>query len=369
VNPPAPATGPVAVVLGTRPEIIKLGHLIRLLGDAATVIHTGQHFDLELSEVFFEAFGIPVPTTTLGVGGSSRGAQIGGAVTALDAAFAAHRPSVVVVQGDTNSAAAGALAANAAEVPLVHVESGLRSHDRRMPEEHNRIIADHLADLCCAPTEVNHQNLLGEDIPESRIRLTGNTIVEAVTGLIPPKGDRARTLAKRGLESGRFVLTTFHRPENVDDPDTLLRILEQLAAVPLPVVLPLHPRTRQNIAASEALTRAAAALITCEPLGYAEFLGLAAESALLISDSGGVQEEASIIKRPVIVVRRSTERPEVLGTFATLVEPGADFAALAASWLQDLPERHATLAALPSPYGDGTASAQIAAAVREIADA
>ena len=360
---------PVVVVLGTRPEIIKLGHLIRVLGDTAQVVHTGQHFDASLSQVFFEAFGIAEPTTTLGVGGRTRGTQIGQATDALSVLFQHHRPDAVVVQGDTNSTVAGAIAANAAEVPLVHVEAGLRSRDRRMPEEHNRVMADHLADLCCAPTTTNEKNLLAESIPAERITITGNTIVEAVTTLLPPPAERASQVARHQLEAGRFILSTFHRPENVDDGPTLLSILQQLAAMPLPVLLPVHPRTKARIDGDPHLQRAAGGVRMIEPIGYPEFLALAAECALLVSDSGGVQEEASIIKRPVIVVRRSTERPEVIGTFASRVEPGAGFLDLARSWLDDLPGLHASLAEIPSPYGDGTASQTIADELRDLIDA
>ena len=182
----------VAVVLGTRPEIIKLGHLIRLLGPAARVIHTGQHYDATLTDIFFEAFGIDTTGELVGVGGKARGDQIGLALSSLENAFLDDRPDAVVVQGDTNSTVAAALAANAREIPLIHVEAGLRSFDRRMPEEHNRVITDHLADLCLAPTPTASENLTAEGIPEDRIIVTGNTIVEAVNTLLPSAGDPQR---------------------------------------------------------------------------------------------------------------------------------------------------------------------------------
>ena len=357
------SVSPVAIVFGTRPEIIKLGHIIRLLGESAWIIHTGQHFDIGLSRVFFDAFHIPEPATTLGVGGSTRGVQIGDALSALNRVFSEKRPSAVIVQGDTNSAAAGALAANASEIPLLHVESGLRSFDRRMPEEHNRVIADHLADLCCAPTETSRSNLRNEGIPDDRIIVTGNTIVEAVESLLPPRDRRESLMAEFGVRRGEFVLSTFHRPENVDDPATLRTIIDELARIPIPVVFPVHPRTATRIRADVELTRLAERLIMVEPIGYESFLGLAAEAAMMITDSGGVQEEASILKRPVLVVRRSTERPEVLGTFAERVEPGPAITDIAAKWFAELDDLHSRLAVLPSPYGDGTASAKTVAAI------
>jgi UDP-N-acetylglucosamine 2-epimerase (non-hydrolysing) len=273
-----------------------------------------------------------------------------------------------VVQGDTNTVLAAAVAANAREVPVVHVEAGLRSRDRRMPEEHNRVVTDHLADLLLAPTETSRSNLLNEGIPDERIVVTGNTVVEAVTELMPKIDDREALAASFGVEPGRFVLSTFHRPENVDDPETLATILAQLAALPYPVLLPLHPRAVARVAEA-GLGDLLGAITVTEPIGYREFLGLGAESAFLVSDSGGVQEEVSVYKRPVLVVRRSTERPEVLGTFAERVEPGPDITRVAAEWSADLEAVHARLAEMPSPYGDGSASQRSVDAIKELINA
>lgn len=347
--------GSVAVVLGTRPEIVKLAHLIAGLGNRARVIHTGQHYDYELSAVFFEAFGIPEPAVFLGVGGRTRAGQIAAALGALDELFASEPPRVVVVQGDTNTTLAGALAANAHEIPIVHVEAGLRSRDRRMPEEHNRVVADHLADLCLAPTDTARRHLLAEQIPDERIEVTGNTVVDVAARLVPDAGERAALLDQLGVCPADFALATFHRPENVDDVERLGALLDELSRLPLPVVFPVHPRTRQRICAF-GLEDRAEGLLMVPPFGYRAFLGLAAECAFLLSDSGGVQEEASVVKRPAIVVRRSTERPEVVGTFAVLVPSVADLARVVDEVLTDLPARHRRLSGLPSPYGDGRAS-------------
>ena len=347
-----------AIVLGTRPEIIKLAHIIRLLGPAVTVIHTAQHYDRGLSSVFIDAFALDEPDVHLAVGGKTRGEQIGSAVSALDEYLREHRPKALVVQGDTNSTLAGGLAANALEIPLCHVEAGLRSYDRRMPEEHNRVLVDHIGDLLFAPTQIAEKNLLEEGISDFRIRVTGNTVVEAVHELLPESDERQALLARYGLESGGYVLSTFHRPENVDDPHRFSLVLDELASIGLPVLLPLHPRSVAR-ATEHGLTNLLDRIQVVEPIGYQDFLGLGAESAFLISDSGGVQEEVSIYKRSVIVVRRSTERPEVLGTFAELVEPGRDISAIAERWMADVPGLHESLSRLPSPYGDGTASSQI----------
>jgi len=352
----------IAVVLGTRPEIVKLAHIIRLLGDAAWVIHTGQHYDPNLSASFFTELSLPEPDLFLEVGGRSRGHQIGEATLMLDAHFESQKPKAVVVQGDTNATVAGALAANGREVLLAHVEAGLRSHDRAMPEEHNRIVTDHLADLCLAPTSVNVENLAAEGISGSRVVENGNTVVEAVGGLLPEPADRAGLLENLGVIREQFVLSTFHRPENVDNPAKFKMILSELAALPLPVLLPLHPRSvrrAQEFGFEELLDR----LTVIAPIGYCDFLGLSAEAALLISDSGGVQEEASVIKRPVIVVRNSTERPEVLGTFAELVDAGTDIGRAAAERLVDPAAIHRSLSEIVSPYGDGTASRRAVEAI------
>ncbi len=368
-GPPAPvraARAPLAIVLGTRPEIVKLADLTRRLGTRAVVVNTGQHWDDGMSGAFLRDLGVPGPLHDLEIGGLTRGEQIGEATAALSRLLAQLAPAAVVVQGDTNSALAGALAANAVGVPVVHLEAGLRSFDRRMPEEHNRVLVDHLADLCLAPTEVSAANLRDEGIADERIAVIGNTVVEAVRRLLPPPAARAVLLAEHGLEAGRFVLATIHRPENTDG-EALAAILRALASVPAPVVLPLHPRTAGRIAAG-GLTPLLRSLRVVEPLPYPTFLALLAECGVAVSDSGGVQEEVSVMGRPVVVVRRSTERPEVHGTWAQLVDPGpAVTAAVAALW-DDLPGLHARLAATPSPYGDGTASARAEAAILGLID-
>ena len=358
----AAAVGRVAFVLGTRPEIVKLAALIRLFDQDAAVVHTGQHYDERMSGAFFTDCGLADPQVTLRIGGLPRAAQIGRAVHELGELFAEHRPAAVVVQGDTNSALAGALAANALEIPLVHVEAGLRSRDRAMPEEHNRVLIDHVADLLCAPTPENAANLRAEGIDERRIAVTGNTVVEALRAALPAPAARAKLLADIGVEPGRFVLATAHRPENTDDPRALRAIVTELAALGAPgrpVVFPLHPRTRAALLAANDGAMPPTGIIACEPLGYRDFLALAAECALLISDSGGIQEEATVLGRPLIVVRRSTERPEALRDFATLVRPGPEIGALATRLLAEQPALTARLTELPSPFGDGKASARI----------
>ena len=358
-------SGPVTVVLGTRPEIIKLARIVEMLGDDVHVVHTGQHFDANLSETFFTEFGMRPPDTSIGVGGQTRGEQIGNGTAALDELFSSLHPSVVVVQGDTNAVLAGALAANANDVPLAHVEAGLRSFDRRMPEEHNRVVADHLSDLCLAPTPLNVANLADEGIAGNRVLLTGNPVVEAVERLMPDSDERRAILDSFDVRPDEFVLATFHRPENVDDPGTLEIILRALGGLELPVLLPLHPRTQQRII-DFSLEVPARGIRIVDPIGYRTFIGLGAQARLVVSDSGGVQEEVSVYKRPAVIVRRSTERQEVEGTFVDRHIPDAGLAASLAEAVATAVQRTGELAAVPSPYGDATAPAQIVAAIRRL---
>ncbi|MEV7550385.1 UDP-N-acetylglucosamine 2-epimerase (non-hydrolyzing) [Amycolatopsis sp. NPDC089917] len=353
---------PVVLICGTRPELIKLAPLMRHFGKGCAVVYTGQHHDHSLYSRIRSALVPSMRFHELGIDGVGRGAQLGQAVSAVDEALASYSRPVVLVQGDTTSALAGALAANARELPLIHVEAGLRSHDRAMPEEHNRVLIDHLADLCCAPTELNLKNLLAENIPHERITVTGNTVVEALRTALPSMEERAALLSARGLRRDGYVLATLHRPENVDDPDQLARILRELGRMPLPVVLPLHPRTSMRVR-DFGLTRLLVPLLVFEPQSYPDFLSLAAEAALIVSDSGGIQEEASVLKRPVIVVRRSTERPEIDGAFGVLVPPGPRIGAEAARWLCDVTGHRERLRLIPSPYGDGTACRRIVDAI------
>ncbi len=353
----------VAVVLGTRPEIIKLAPVIRQLRDVALVVHTGQHYDESMSGVFLAEHGLDSPDVHLDAGGLGRAEQLSVMLLGLDRALAGRELSAVVVQGDTNSTLAGALTANALSVPLVHVEAGLRSYDRAMPEEHNRVMVDHLADALCAATTDNVANLRREGIPDHRIHLTGNTVVEAVIDQLGEPRETLEIVETLGLQPNSYVLATIHRPENTDDPAVLRTILTELAQLPCRVVLPLHPRT-QAAARRAGAERELGALGVIAPVGSRQFLALAAHAAVLVSDSGGVQEECTVLKRPLVVVRRSTERPEALADFAVLVRPGPDIgAAVRARW-GDLDGWLDRLAGLPSPFGDAGSAKRVVEVIR-----
>ncbi|EPH39979.1 putative UDP-N-acetylglucosamine 2-epimerase [Streptomyces aurantiacus JA 4570] len=359
----------MAVVLGTRPELVKLAPVIRLLGPAAHLVHTGQHYDTDLSGRFLTELGLPEPTLLEGVGGKPRAVQISTALAQLDALFADEPPLAVVVQGDTNASLAGALAANARGIPLVHVEAGLRSHDRAMPEEHNRVVIDQLADVLCAATEDNRDLLRAEGVPAGRVAVTGNTVVEAVREHLPAAAERAALLAEHGVTADRYLLATVHRPENTDDPAALRAILTELAglAAELPVLFAVHPRTKARLEAA-GLGHLLAALTPLAPLGYGEFLALARHAAVIVSDSGGVQEETTVLGRPLVVVRRSTERPEAVDSgFAELVAPGRAVGRAVRRRLAEGDAGLRRLAETPSPFGDGLASQRIVALLGAVA--
>lgn len=345
----------VAVVLGTRPEIIKLAPLIKSLGPAAHVIHTGQHYDRLLSEVFLRGLDMGEPDCNLGVGGQTRGLQIGQAVSSLSEYFESRGFRAVVVQGDTNATLGGALAANATGVPVFHVEAGLRSFDRGMPEEHNRVLTDHLADCCFAPTELNRQNLLDEKIPDERIRVTGNTVVEALTSVWPEEDEVESVLGEAGLVRGEYALATFHRPENVDDPEALKRVFDALWGCALPVYMPLHPRGRRRLEGmGRDLNEPECRVV--EAVDYRKFLCLVSGSGLIVSDSGGLQEEVTMLKKRMVVVRRSTERPESLEDFCVRIGPEGDLEGALAGEYADIETWAKYLQGVPSPFGDDKAA-------------
>jgi len=362
------AIGDISVVLGTRPEIIKLASVIRGLGKRATVVYTGQHYDEELSDSFFQAFNLPHPDLRLtGISAAHRSTQISQATYQLAEFFRRTRPRLVIVQGDTNATSSGAQAANYCGVPVLHVEAGLRSNDRTMPEEINRRVVSVLADMHCAPTPWNAANLVSEGIPLHRIRVTGNTIVEATKESMPDPSTSRMLLENLGVQLNDFIVATIHRPENTDDPERLCEILDALASAPLPVVFPVHPRT-SGCAQAFGLSDRLARLRCIPPIDHATFLSLASQARLLISDSGGIQEECTIIKRPLIVIRRNTERPESIAAgFAVRVrhkhEISEEIARILAS-----SELAGTLAARPCPYGDGKASRRITEIALAMAD-
>jgi UDP-N-acetylglucosamine 2-epimerase len=302
----------LAVVLGTRPELTKLSPLIARLPRRLTfsLIHTGQHYSYEMDRIFFEELALPEPDHQLGVGSGSHGAQTGAMLAAIERILLADRPRAVVVQGDTNTALAGALAAAKQHVPVVHLEAGARSWNRAMPEEINRVLVDQCADLNLAPTEEAVANLRREGVPESTIRLIGSTSVDACRLHAPRAAARRPGLLGRLGISGDYAFATVHRAENTR-PEVLPGIYGALAELSrdLPIVLALHPRTR----GSGVPLPDEPALHVVDPLGYLDALALVGGARLILTDSGGLQEEAPALGTPAVVMRRDTEWADLVG--------------------------------------------------------
>ena len=313
----------IAIILGTRPEIIKMAPVIRECqrrGLNFSIIHTGQHYSYQMDRIFFEQLELPQPDHNLDVGSGNHGEQTGRILADLEGVLMAERPDMVLVQGDTNTVMAGALAASKLHIKVGHVEAGLRSYDRSMPEEINRVVADHISDYCFAPTEISKANLLKEGIAEDKIHITGNTIVDSVYQNLEIAMRKVNILADLGLEPKGYYLVTSHRQENVDSKERLGEIIRGLKMVKsefgLPVVFPVHPRTRKMV---ESFGFELDGIRAIEPLGFLEFLQLEAGARLALTDSGGVQEEACILGVPCVTLRDNTERPETLDVGANVL--------------------------------------------------
>jgi len=352
------------VVLGTRPEIIKFSPLLREF-DARdhgyVVVHTGQHYSDSLDAVFFEQLELSAPEHNLGVGSGSHGRQTGEMMMGLEPLLRAKAPTNLLVQGDTNSALAGSLVAAKRDVVLGHVEAGLRSGDREMPEEINRVVADHVADLLFAPTETSKSMLLREDRGEC-CRVTGNTVVDAVYENEQLAAEKSTVLRDLEVEAGEYALLTAHREENVDHRDTLVGIMRGVAefadGAGIDCVYPVHPRARDRIDALGVTVPDPIRLV--DPLDYLDFLQLEREAGVIFTDSGGVQEEACILQVPCVTVRTTTERPESVDVGANVVV-GTDRAAIAeAGW-----ERYRGPTDWSCPFGDGRAAERIVDAIEE----
>ena len=300
-------------VVGTRPNFVKMAPVIAAARDrfgpgANVVVHTGQHYDRAMSDVFFEELGVPEPDHTLGVGSGSHAEQAARVIERLEPVLAEERPDLVLVPGDVNSTLAAALCAARAGIPIGHVESGLRSFDRQMPEEINRIATDHLSELCFLHSEEAIGNLRAEGLPEGRAHLVGNTMIDTLVAL----EDRFRSrgaAAAMGLAPGSYLLVTLHRPALVDGP-LLAEAIERLAEVGrrMPVVFPVHPRTRKRLA-EIGWTDDREGVLLSEPVGYLDFLSLEADAGAVLTDSGGIQEETTYLGVPCFTLRDNTERP------------------------------------------------------------
>ena len=321
-----PAGAPhITFVVGARPNFMKAAPVHRALqaaGVEVTLIHTGQHYDAEMSDVFLDQLGLPRPDVFLGVGSGTHGQQTAKALVGIEEVLIERRPNLVVVPGDVNSTLAGALAAVKLDIPIAHLEAGLRSYDNKMPEEHNRLLTDHLSSVLLVHSESALGNLAREGIDLELAHFVGNTMIDSVFAHV----DAARALKPweaLGVQPGEYGLVTLHRPALVDDPARLTATVEGLKglAATYPIVFPVHPRTRQQLIelGLEAGLPEARVLLR-PPLGYLAFLGLQAEARFMLTDSGGVQEEASALGVRCFTLRDSTERPVTveLGTNTVL---------------------------------------------------
>ncbi|MFC1966124.1 non-hydrolyzing UDP-N-acetylglucosamine 2-epimerase [Chloroflexota bacterium] len=349
----------VAVILGTRPEIIKMAPVIRELeqkGENYFILHTGQHYSYNLDRVFFEQLRLPSAKYNLEVGSGSQAEQTAKILTGTEKVLQQECPDVVLVEGDTNSVLAGALAAVKLHIKVGHVEAGLRSYDRNMPEEINRILTDHCSELLFAPTEQAKSILKGEGIPEEKIFVIGNTIVDTVYQNLEIARSSAKVISTLGLKPREYFLVTLHRQENVDNRTRFTSILEGLYGVAaefkLPVVYPVHPRSRKMMAEFNLDARERLRLV--EPVDFLDFLQLENNARLILTDSGGVQEESCILGVPCVTLRDNTERPET-------VEVGSNILAgvLPDKILEKTKHMLGKENNWVNPFGDGTAGEKI----------
>ena len=326
------------------------------------LVHTGQHYDDELSAIFVRELELPRPEVELHLGGGTNTEQTARMLGALGELLVDEAPDAVLVYGDTNSTLAGALAAAQARIALVHVEAGMRSFDRAMPEETNRVLTDHVSDLLLVASQVAADNLARESVAGT-VELVGDVMVDVARVLAPRARADDGPLERAGVTPGAYVLATAHRAGTVDDPQRLRALVALLLAIDEPVVLPLHPRTRARLREADLLARVEAAVTVLPPLGYLAFSALLTRARAVLTDSGGVQKEAYVAGVPCVTIRDTTEWTEtVLAGWNVLVDPADPGQALAA--LARTPPRER-----PQLYGDGHAAERVVAALTRLADA
>ncbi|MEL4358944.1 MULTISPECIES: non-hydrolyzing UDP-N-acetylglucosamine 2-epimerase [unclassified Luteococcus] len=347
----------VVSIVGARPQFVKLAPVAKALDAAGIdhkIVHTGQHYDVNMSDSFFQELGIPSPDVHLGVGSGSHGAQTGSMLAQMDAAFTELKPDWVLVYGDTNSTIAGTLAAVKMHIPTAHLEAGLRSYNRRMPEEHNRVLTDHAADICLAPTQVAVQHLTDEGLGERAV-LVGDVMVDVCFQVRDAVKDRP--LAIEGINQGdEFILATIHRADNTDDPARLKTILETLAALPVKTILPVHPRLRAK-AAEFGLDIEAGNLVAVDPLAYPDMVNAVVQSVGVVTDSGGLQKEAYLLGAPCTTLRTETEWVETLEDGWNILDP--DLTQVGQVAVRPRPD-----AERGTPYGTGHAAEEVAKALQ-----
>ena len=355
----------IAIIVGTRPEIIKMSPIIRQCEQENIeyfILHTGQHYSYNMDRVFFEQLQLPHPQYNLDVGSGTHGTQTAKILTGIEQCLMKEHPDIVLVEGDTNTVLAGALAASKLHITVGHVEAGLRSYDRTMPEELNRILTDHCSDLLFAPTETAQQILLQEQIPKERVFVTGNTIVDAVYYNKELALSKHHIFEEHHLEPRQYFLLTAHRQENVDNKERFQGILQAMQHLhdqySLPIVYPIHPRAKKMI---EHFSLDAQGITFIDPIDYLSFLHLQHQAKVIITDSGGVQEEACILHVPCVTIRDNTERPETVDVGANILA-GTKADAIVRS-IETMSKKETTW---ENPFGDGKASGKILNIIQEV---
>jgi len=356
----------VMLIAGARPNFMKVAPVLKVLDERGldrVLVHTGQHYDYAMSESFFDDLEIPDPDAYLGVGSSSHADQTARIMIAFEPVLLEYQPDWVVVVGDVNSTLACSLVAVKVKEEtgsrIAHVEAGLRGRNWNMPEEINRILTDRLSDLLFTPSRDAHPNLIAEGIPEDRIRFVGNVMIDTLLNQLP-KARETDMPGRLGLERSRYAAVTLHRPSNVDTAESLTRVLEALGAIAreAPVVLPLHPRTKKNIEAF-GLDSLLEPLMIIEPVGYSEMISLMEGAAAVLTDSGGIQEETTVLGIPCVTMREQTERPITITEGTNRMAPWPITSdALVESWQEALADRREDDGRRPEGW-DGRASERI----------
>lgn len=369
--PPTTVVTKILTVVGNRPQFIKAAAVSAPLRAAhdEVLVHTGQHYDDALSAVFFAELGIPAPDRQLGIGGGTNASQTARMLAALEPLLAEVEPDAALVYGDTNSTLAGGLAAAQAGIPVIHVEAGMRSHDRAMPEERNRVLTDHLSELLLCASENAAANLRSESVA-GRIEVVGDVMVDVLLARLPTARADAETLRAHDVSPGEYLLLTAHRAGNVDDPRRLGDLVALIEALPPPVVFPVHPRTRARLQAAGLFARLAGApgILLTDPLPYMRLSALLCQARAVLTDSGGIQKEAYLAGVPCLTLRANTEWTETVEAgWNTLVDLDAQATLRALErWPisdQSPPERPER----PELYGDGHAAERCVAAIGRLA--
>ncbi|MEM7129645.1 MAG: UDP-N-acetylglucosamine 2-epimerase (non-hydrolyzing) [Chloroflexota bacterium] len=351
----------ILTVVGARPQFIKaapVSKALRAVGHTEYLVHTGQHYDHGMSQVFFDELQIPTPDINLAIGSGSHGKQTGEMLARIEEVIQQGKPDWVLVYGDTNSTIAGALAAVKLHVPVAHVEAGLRSFNREMPEEHNRILTDHCADLLLCPTQTAVELLAKEGITQN-VHLVGDTMYDAVLQFGKIAIEQSTILNDLGISKGQYLLATIHRPYNTDVPENLESILSAFRKIDAPIIFPVHPRTRQKLNALDNLKSSIPNLKLIDPVGYLDMMTLLQSAKFLLTDSGGMQKEAYFFAVPCVTLRPETEWVEtVQAGWNVLVGANKDKIVSAVrdgEWPEGKPEQL---------FGDGQASEKIVLALK-----